>query len=84
MVPKEDIDTILSKGEETLYYDNRYILLGYDEFSVVLSESWDEQLFAVAKKDTLLSNDVFVPNTTDNYIQDQEKPSGDYPKDDPL
>ena len=84
VVPKEDIDVILSKGEETLYYDNRYILLGYDEFSAVLSESWDSQLFAIAKKDTLLSNDIFVPNTTDNYIQYQEKPSGDYPKDDPL
>ena len=84
VVPKEDIDAILSKGEETLYYDNRYILLGYDEFSAVLSESWDSQLFAIAKKDTLLSNDIFVPNTTDNYIQYQEKPSGDYPKDDPL
>lgn len=84
VVPKEDIDGILAKGEETLYYDNRYILLGYDEFSVVLSESWNNQLFAIAKKDTLLSNDIFVPNTTDNYIQDQEKPAGDYPKDDPL
>jgi hypothetical protein len=25
-----------------------------------------------------------VPNTTDNYIQDHEKPAGEYPKDDPL
>lgn len=62
----------------TLYYDSDYMKILPDE--VIRYNT----IFIVVPMDTYISSEVFVPNTTDNYILGYDKPSGEYPKDDPI
>lgn len=63
----------------TLYYSTDYILIDR-----IASYSGNNQVFVVFPMDTFVAYDKFIPNKSDNYINGNTKPSGEYPKDDPI
>lgn len=75
---------------ELLNYKELNIVLYYDTSYVDITKSIRDfndslgQLFIVVPIDTFVHQSKFVPNTSDNYIEGNQKPSGDYPKDDPI
>ena len=62
-----------------MYYSTDYILIDR-----IASYSGSNQVFVTFPMDTFIDYDKFAPNTYDNYINGSTKPSGDYPKDDPI
>lgn len=63
----------------TLYYKTDYVPVTLSGFN-----DSNGQLFITVPVDAYVSNEKFEPNETINYIEGKTKPSGDYPKDDPI
>lgn len=70
------------KDAITLYYKNDYELILGDKLAGALSSN--TPIFVVVPMDSYVTRSEFVPDPTYNYIQGCDKPSGSYPKDDPL
>lgn len=66
-----------------LYYDTAYSLVAYESIPA-FQDSTSNQLFIVVPIDTYVSASTFEANSTYNYIAGYTKPSGEYPKDDPI
>lgn len=67
------------KENQKLFYSTDYILIKeIDKYR----ES--NQLFIVVPMDTFVAYENFEPNEIYNYIEGKNKPSGEYPKDDPI
>ena len=67
------------KEESELYYSTDYILLPQ-----IKMDQGSGQLFMVVPMDTFIDSEHFEPNESYNYIEGKDKPSGEYPKDDPI
>lgn len=66
----------------TLYYSTEYIMIS--NLELFIQGTNNNQMFIVVPVDTFVAYDKFIPNYTDNYIEGGTKPSGNYPKDDPI
>ena len=70
------------KDAITLYYKDDYELIVGDKSAGIVDKN--APIFVVVPMDSYVPKKEFTPNTTYNYIQGCPKPSGVYPKDDPL
>lgn len=66
-------------NKSPIYYNTQYIYV--DD---IRDYRLANQLFIVVPIDTFIGYAQFVPNSTYNYINGYEKPSGEYPKDDKI
>ena len=67
------------KEKQKLFYSTDYILIKeIDKYRE------PNQVFIVVPMDTFVNYENFQPNELYNYIEGKDKPSGEYPKDDPI